>query len=73
MLSESVFQGILEIRKLLKEKIPNPYIRFLIILGVSFIALAPLVLFDYWVGTFIGLGIVIIIFLYLIFRKSPNS
>jgi len=56
MLSDSVVRGILEIRKILKEKIPNPYIRFLIILGVSFIALAPLVLFDYWVGTFIGLG-----------------
>ena len=73
MLSDSVFQGILEIRKILKEKISNSYIRFLIILGVSFIALAPLVLFDYWIGTFIGLGIVIIIFLFLIFRKSPTS
>ena len=72
MLSESVIQGIFEIRKVLKEKVSNKYLRAIILLVISFVVIAPLAIFDYWVGTFVGLAIVIIIFLIIIYKGKPK-
>ncbi len=73
MLGDAIIQGIIQLRKILKEKITNPFIRIPTILGMAIVAITPLLLFDYWVGSIIGLVIVTIMFLFIIFRKGTNS
>jgi len=72
MLDDSIIAALSEVRIVLRKKYPSRITRILFIIIIFFIALIPIILFDYWLGRISGLIIVSIFFLKLVWDNSKG-
>ena len=73
MLDDSIIAALNEVRIVLRKKYPSRITRILFIIIIFFIALIPIILFDYWLGRISGLIIVSIFFLKLIWDNVKGK
>lgn len=63
MLDDAIFDGLGEIKKMLKKKYPKASDRYALLLLMALIVIIPLVLFDYWLGRIAGIILISLFFL----------
>jgi len=72
MLDDSIIAALNEVRIVLRKKYPSRITRILFIIIIFFIALIPIILFDYWLGRISGLIIISIFFLKLVWNNGKR-
>lgn len=73
MLDDTIFEAILEIKNLLKEKFPSRNKRILYLLLISLVITIPIFIFDYWIGRISGIILVSIIVLIILSSSKAED